>query len=162
MSKAMTSNYLSEMYSQIFHYVSFQLVSWPTLVQLVVIAVACWLAREATRSLRAWCDKLTEKCPAGSRAGDDLDAIIDFLGVIKPFFAAVIMWVAYELADTFPLASGIAQYSWKLFFSGLTLVRLFTDQMKNRFWAGILQFLIWLWILLFVLAPHRSVAGDFR
>jgi small-conductance mechanosensitive channel len=30
-------------------------------------------------------------------------------------------------------------------------VRLFTGQMKNCFWAGILQFLIWLWALLFVL-----------
>ena len=38
-----------------------------------------------------------------------------------------------------------------IFFFALTLVRLFTGQMKNRFWAGILQFLIWLWALLFML-----------
>jgi len=42
-------------------------------------------------------------------------------------------------------------------------MRLITDQMKNRFWARILQFIIWLWALLFVLHfidPWLAILDD--
>ncbi len=150
MSSDIVSNYFREIASHIQQYFSFQLLSWPTLIQLLIIAGAFWLARKATRALRAWCNHLAKECPVGSSACDDLDEIINFLRVITPFLAALIIWIAYRLAIHFHWSQELL-YIAGIFFFALTLVRLFTGQMKNRFWAGILQFLIWLWALLFIL-----------
>ena len=150
MSSASANDYFREIASYIHQYFSFQLLSWPTLIQLLIIAGAFWLARHATRALRAWCDHLAKECPVGSSACDDLDAIVAFLRVISPFLAALFIWIACRLAIHFHWSQELL-YIAGIFFFALTLVRLFTGQMKSRFWAGTLQFLIWLWALLFAL-----------
>ncbi len=150
MSSAIVSNYIREIFSHIQQYFSVQLLSWPTLMQLLIIGGAFWLARVATRALRAWCNRLAKECPVGSSACDDLAEVIVFLRVITPFLAALIIQMAYHLAMHFHWSQELL-YLAGIFLFALTLVRLFTGQMKNRFWAGILQFLIWLWALLFAL-----------
>jgi small-conductance mechanosensitive channel len=150
MTTTVVENYFRELASHIQTYISFQLLAWPTLIQLLVIAGAFWLARQGSRTLRGWCNTLAKECPEGASACDDVAAIIDFLTVLTPFFAALIIWVAYSVAIHFHWSQELL-YIAGILFSALTLVRLFTGQMKNRFWAGALQFLIWLWALLFVL-----------
>ncbi len=134
---------------QIREYFSVQVLSWSMLIQLAVIVGALWLARQVTQALHAWCDRQSERCTLIYGSCDDLARIVDFLKVIAPFLASLIIWIAFRLAEHFHWPRE-ALYTAGVILMALTLVRLFTSQMKNHFWAGILQTVIWLWALLFI------------
>jgi small-conductance mechanosensitive channel len=158
----MVSPYIEGIFFHLKQYFSFPLLSRYTLVQLLIIIGAFWLARTGTRAIRGWCDKLALKCEIGSSSCDNLETIIDFLRVVNPFITSVFIWIACELAEHFHWPFALL-YIALVFFVALTLIRLITDQMKNRFWAGILQFIIWLWALLFVLHfidPWLAILDD--
>lgn len=162
MSGASVSDYFERNLDTIRQYFLEPVLFRPALLQLFVITVASWVALAGTRALRDWCNSLKAACPQGSSAGDDLDTIIDFLSVIKPFFTALVIWIAKELAEHFHWPGELLHIA-LLFFAALTLVRLFTRQMKNRFLSGILQFFIWLWTLLFALHlidPWLAILDD--
>ena len=149
MSNDILSNYYQIPF-RIQEYYAGQFTFRSTLIQLLVIVGAFWLAQKMTRTLRAWCQNLAQQCTVESNTCDDLGEIIKFLRIITPFLAFLILRIAHGLAGHFHWPRELL-YIAGIIFVALTLVRLFTGQMRNRFWATILQFLIWLWALLFIL-----------
>jgi small-conductance mechanosensitive channel len=149
MSNDILSNYYQIPF-RIQEYYAGQFTFRSTLIQLLVIAGAFWLAQKMTRTLRAWCQNLAQQCTVESTTCDDLGEIIKFLRIITPFLAFLILRIAYGLAGHFHWPRELL-YIAGIIFVALTLVRLFTGQMRNRFWATILQVLIWLWAWLFIL-----------
>ena len=115
--------------------------------QIVVIGCALLLAYKISGGMRAWLTRQQEQYATNPEAGADLVILLDFVKVIDAFLAFILLAIAYNIADHF---------NWRhneLFAAGiiliaLTLVRLFTDRMKNRFWAKILAMAIWVYAFL--------------
>jgi small-conductance mechanosensitive channel len=149
MPSAFDAVQLGSIAAQVRDYFWLEVLSWAMLMQLVVIAGALWLAREASRAIRGWCDHQKEKCALLPQSCDDLNRIIDFLKVITPFLAFLILEIAYRLAEHFNWSRD-ALYTASVILIALTLVRFLTGQMQNRFWAGILTTVIWLWTSLYI------------
>ena len=79
----------------------------------------------------------------------NLNTLMTFVRVIDSLLAVLFVTMAYGVADRFNWPrSGL--YTFGIILIALTLVRLFTEEMKNRFWAGILMGIIWLWAFLYV------------
>jgi small-conductance mechanosensitive channel len=150
MASAMLSSFADKFYAHLQQHFSSPLLSWTTLIQLLIVVGALILAGAVTRATRRWCDALTQQCTAGSTICDDLGEIIKFLKIITPFLAFVLIWIAYRLAQHFHWPQEVLYMAGVLCIA-LTVVRLFTGQMTNRFLAKILQIIIWLWSLLFIL-----------
>ena len=119
-------------------------LSWAMAAQIVVIGCALLLAYKISESMSAWLRRQQEQYATNPEAGADLVILLDFVKVIDAFLAFILLAIAYSIADHF---------NWRhneLFTAGiiliaLTLVRLFTDRMKNRFWAKILAMAIWVY-----------------
>jgi small-conductance mechanosensitive channel len=150
MANHIMSIYFGEITSRLQENFSGQFTFRSTLIQLLVIAGAFWLARTGTRALRGWCNNLRQQCTEDSSTCDDLHEIIKFLRIITPFLSFIIIRIAYRLAQHFQWPHELLYIAGVLFIT-LTLVMLFTGQMQNRFWVRILQVVIWLWALLFIL-----------
>jgi hypothetical protein len=155
MARAFDAAALWELAARIREFILVQVFSWSMPIQLAVIVGAFWLARHVTRALRAWCDRVAKKCPEGSSIGDDLARIIDFLRVVTPFLTFLIIWIAFGVAEHFQWPRE-ALYSAGVFCIALTLVRLLTGQMQDRFWAGVLQTVIWLSATLYIFKLTKS------
>jgi hypothetical protein len=130
MSNDILSNYYQIPF-RIQEYYAGQFTFRSTLIQLLVIAGAFWLAQKMTRTLRAWCQNLAQQCTVESTTCDDLGEIIKFLRIITPFLAFLILRIAYGLAGHFHWPRELL-YIAGIIFVALTLVRLFTGQMRNR------------------------------
>ena len=125
-------------------YVHQQVLSWAMAVQLVVIGCAILLARLATRAMDVWFEGLKARCASMPELCAELPYLVTFKRVIAAFIAFVFVWVAYGFAGHFHWPrEGL--YTAGVILLALTLVRLFTGEMKNRFWANILAGVIWLW-----------------
>ena len=115
--------------------------------QIVVIGCALLLAYKISGGMRAWLRRQQEQNATNPEAGADLVILLDVVKVIDAFLAFILLAIAYSIADHF---------NWRhngLFAAGiiliaLSVVRLFTDQMKNRFWAKILAIAMWAYALL--------------
>ncbi len=92
----------------------------------------------------AWCQRQQEKCLAQQKKCEDLATIITFAKIIRPFLAFVFVALAWRLAGQFNWPRD-GLYTAGIIFLAITLVRFFTGQMKNRFWAKILM--TWFWFL---------------
>jgi small-conductance mechanosensitive channel len=149
MASAFDAAALGEIAARIREFISVQVFSWSMPIQLAVIVGAFWLARRVTRGLRAWCERVAKECPEGSSIGDDLARIIDFLRVVTPFLTFLIIWIAFGVAEHFHWPRE-ALYSAGVFCIALTLVRLLTGQLQDRFWSGVLQTVIWLSATLYI------------
>ena len=126
-----------------------QVLSWPMAIQIVVIVGAILLARHATRALDVWFDRLQARCASMPELSAELPLLVTFKRVITSFIAFVLVWIAYGFAGHFHWPrEGL--YTAGVILMALTLVRLFTGEMKNRFWAGILAGVIWLWAVLYI------------
>ncbi len=126
-----------------------QVLSWPMAVQIVVIVGALLLAHHATRALDAWFERLQARCASMPELSAELPLLVTFKRVITSFIAFVLVWIAYGFAGHFHWPrEGL--YTAGVILMALTLVRLFTGEMKNRFWAGILAGVIWLWAVLYI------------
>ncbi len=140
---------LGKIGSQTQAYFSQQVFSWAMGVQLAVIAAAVLLAHRATRALNAWFARLEEQCASLPDLCAALPLLKTFRRVINAFLAFLVISIAYSTA---------AHYHWPregLYTFGalalaLALVRLLTGSMQNRFWAGVLAGLIWLWAALYI------------
>ena len=136
-----------KIWSQAQAYFSQQVLSGAMAAQIVVIGGALLLAYKISGGMRAWLRRQQEQYATNPEAGADLVILLDFVKVIDAFLAFILLAIAYNIADHF---------NWRhreLFAAGiiliaLTLVRLFTDRMKNRFWAKILAMAIWAYAFL--------------
>jgi len=111
-------------------------------VQIAVIAGAILLTHQLSGGMRAWLSRRQAQYETNPEAVTDLATLLTFAKVIDAFLAFLLVVLAYIIADHF---------SWprnELFAAGilliaLTLKRLFTDEMRKRFWAKILAMFIW-------------------
>jgi len=115
--------------------------------QIVVIGCALLLAYKISGGMRAWLRRQQEQNATNPKAAADLIILLDVVKVIDAFLAFVLVVIAYSIADRFNWRNN------ELFATGgiliaLTLKRLFTDRMKNRFWAKILATAIWVYAFL--------------
>jgi small-conductance mechanosensitive channel len=133
--------------SQVREYFFQHVLSWAMAAQLAVIGGALLLAHRICAGMRAWLVRQQEQYAEQPEAGADLAVLLDFVKVIDAFLAFLLLAIAYNIAGHFNwprnelFAAGIILVA-------LTLVRLFTDKMKNRFWARILAGAIWVYALL--------------
>jgi small-conductance mechanosensitive channel len=135
--------------SQAQEYFFQQVLSWAMAAQVVVIVGAILLAFRGTRGINAWFARLQEQSSLPPELQAELPRLTIFTRVIRSFLAFIFIWIAYSIAG---------HYHWPrdgLFTAGiillaLTLVRLFTEEMTNRFWARILAGAIWFWAALYV------------
>ena len=136
-----------KIWSQAQAYFSQHVLSWSLAAQIVVIGCAILLAHKASRAIRAWLTSQQAQYATQPEAGADLVILLDFVKVIDAFLAFIFLAIAYNIADHFNwrhnelFAAGIIMIA-------LTLVRLFTDRMKNRLLAKILAMAIWAYAFL--------------
>jgi small-conductance mechanosensitive channel len=128
--------------AQVREYFFQQGLSWAVAAELAAIAGALLVARQTTGALRAWLTRQQALYAQDKEAGVDLAALLDFVKVVGAFIAFILVVVAYSIASHFQWpchelhAAGIILIA-------LTLTRLFTGKMTNRFWARILAVVLW-------------------
>jgi small-conductance mechanosensitive channel len=138
---------IEQIVSPVYGYFSHHVFAWATAAQIVVIGCALLLAHKISAGMRAWLRRQQEQHATDPEAGADLVVLLDFVKVIDAFLAFILLAIAYNIADHF---------NWRhneLFAAGiillaLSLKRLFTDRMNNRFWAKILAVAIWVYAFL--------------
>jgi len=135
--------------SQARDYLFQHVLSFAMAVQIVVIGCAIILARHATRAMDAWFERLQTRCASMPELCAELPLLVTFKKVITSFIAFGLVWIAHGTAEHFHWPrEGL--YTAGIILMALTLVRLFTEEMKNRFWARMLAGAIWLWAVLYI------------
>ena len=138
---------LDKIGAQVRQYYSRHVLSWDMAAQIVVIGGALFLAYKISEGMRSWLRRQQEQYATNSEAGADLVILLDFVKVIDAFIAFIILAIAYGIADHFQWRHN-ELYAAFVLLVGLTVVRLFTDRMKNRFGAKILAMAIWFYAIL--------------
>ena len=128
---------LDKIGSQAREYFLQHVLSWAMAAQLVVIGGALVLASQASGAIRAWLTRQEAQYATNPTAGADLVILLHFVKVIDAFLAFLLLAIAYNIAGHFQWRQN-ELYAAGMLLVGLTLVRLFTDRMKNRFWAKIM------------------------
>ena len=135
--------------SQAHEYFVHQVLSWGMAAQIAATVLALLLAYKVTRILRSQLRRWQEQGGARPKSSADLKKLMTFVRVIDSFLAAIFVAIAYGIADRYQWpCSGL--YTFGIILVALTMVRLFTEDMENRFWAGILRGVIWLWAFLYI------------
>ena len=135
---------LENIVPQYWEYLYSQVLSWVMLAQIAVVVFAFLAACQIFLALHAWCQRQMEQCQAQQKKCEDLAIIITFTKIIRPFLAFVFLALAWRLAGQFNWPRD-GLYTASIIFLAITLVRFFTGQMKNRFWAKFLM--TWFWFL---------------
>ncbi len=123
--------------------------TWAMATQIVVVAWALLLANRADRGINVWFTRLEGQCSLQPELCADLPLLRTFKKVIHSFLAFLFIWIAFGIAEHFDWPRG-GLYTAGVILLALSLVRLFTGEMKNRFWAKILAGAIWLWAALYI------------
>jgi small-conductance mechanosensitive channel len=139
---------LDKIGSQAREYFFQQVLSWSMAAQIVVIGCALLLALKASRAFRAWLTSQQARYATHPEAGADLAILLKFVKVIRAFIAFILVSIAVSIADHFNWPRN-ELFAVAMILIALTLTRLFTDEMKNRFWARILAMAIWVWASLY-------------
>jgi small-conductance mechanosensitive channel len=132
---------LDKIVSQAREYFFQHVLSWSMAAQIVVIGCALLLAYKISEGMRAWLRRQREQHATNPEAGADLVILLKFVKVIDAFLAFILLAIAYNIAGHLHWRRN-ELYAAGVLLVGLTLVRLFTDRMKNRFWAKILAITI--------------------
>jgi small-conductance mechanosensitive channel len=135
---------LEKIGSQAREYFFQHVLSWAMAAQILVIGCALLLAYKISGGMRSWLIRQQEQYATNQEAGADLVMLLDFVKVIDAFLAFVLLAIAYNITDHFQWRHN-ELYGAAMLLVGLTLVRLFTDRMKNRFGAKILAMAIWVY-----------------
>lgn len=135
--------------SQAQAYFSQHVLSWSMAAQIVVIGCALLLAHKATGAIRVWLTRQQAQYATHPEACAELDILLNFVKVIDAFIAFILVAIAFSIADHFNWPRN-ELYAVGIILIALTLTRLFTDKMKNRFWARILAIALWVWASLYV------------
>ena len=130
-------------------YFLLQMLSWAMLTQLAVVGCVFLVAYRITLAMYSWCQRQQDQCLAQQKKCEDLAIIITFAKIIRPFLAFVFLAIAWRLAGHFNWPRD-GLYTAGIIFLAITLVRFFTGQMQNRFWAKILMTWFWFLAVLFI------------
>jgi small-conductance mechanosensitive channel len=147
MSISLDPAQFQEIWSSAQVYFSQHVLSWAMGAQVVVIGCALLLAYKISGAMRAWLRRQQAQYATHPKAGADLAILLHFVKVIDAFLAFIPLAIAYRIAYHFNWRHNELFAAGTLLI-GLTLVRLFTDEMKNRFWAKILAMAIWIYAFL--------------
>jgi small-conductance mechanosensitive channel len=140
---------LNHLGSQVRDYFFQHVLSWTMAAQIVVVAVAVLLAFRGVRGMNAWLARQQELPSLPPELQGELPRLKIFKRVIRSFLAFIFIWIAYGIAGHFHWPRD-GLYTAGVILLALTLVRLFTEEMKNRFWARLLAGAIWLWAALYI------------
>jgi small-conductance mechanosensitive channel len=128
----------------------FQVVlSWAMLAQIAVAAGALLLAYRIAKSIRAWIARQQAKCGADQEICYDLSKLTHFSYVIGPGLGLLFLWIPYRVAEHFNWPRD-GLYTILICFLALSLIRLLTGQMQNRFWAKVIAIIFWFNAFLFI------------
>jgi small-conductance mechanosensitive channel len=140
---------IDQIRTQAHNYFFQQVLSWTMAAQIAAASLALLLAYKATKTMRSWFSRLQEKVAPLPESSADLSKLMTFVRVIDSFLAASFVAIAYGCAEHYHWPSS-GLYTFGIILVALTLVRLLTEGMKNRLWAGILVGVIWLWAFLYI------------
>ena len=135
--------------SQVQAYFFSQVLSWAMLMQLAVVGCVFLVAYRITLAMYSWCQRQQDQCLAQQKKCDDLTTIITFIKIVRPFLAFLFLAIAWRLAGQFNWPRD-GLYTAGIIFLAITLVRFFTGQMQNRFWAKVLMTWFWFLAVLFI------------
>ena len=138
-----------ELWSRVLAYFREDVLSWAMAAQVVVVAIAILLGFQAVRGLNAWLARLEKQTSLPPEMRAELPQLEVFKRVIRSFLIFILLMIAYGIAGHFHWAREGLHAAGFIALT-LTLVRLFTESMKNRFWAIILAGVIWLWAALYI------------
>ena len=120
--------------------------TWFVAAQLGVGAIAFLLAHIAAGAIRSWFERhmtlsgLSEDSSDFRKAGT-------FLKITRPLLSVLLLGIAFRLAHHFNQPADGLEVLLTLAF-GFFLTRFLADPIMNRYWAGILTAMIWIWVLL--------------
>jgi small-conductance mechanosensitive channel len=140
---------LDKIGSQAQAYFSQHVLSWSMAAQIAAIGCALLLARKVSGAFRTWLTCQQAQYATHPEACADLDILLDFVKVIDAFIAFILVSIAFSIADHFHWPRN-ELYAVSIILIALTLTRLFTDEMKDRFWARILAMAIWVLASLYI------------
>jgi len=135
--------------SQARDYLFQHVLSFAMAVQVVVIVGAVLLAHQITRGINAWFARLETTSLSMPDLCAELPLLKTFKRVINSFLAFFFVWIAYGIAGHYHWPRD-GLYSAGVILMALTLVRLLTGEMKNRFWARMLAGFLWLLAALYI------------
>ena len=149
MDIAVALGWFQKMWTQAQVYFFHDVLSWAMAAQIVVAGVALFLAHRTTRGINTWLSRLETQCSLEPDLGAELPFLVTFKKVINSALAFIFLRIAYGFAEHFNWPrQGL--YTFFVILLALTLVRLFTESMRNRFWARILAAAIWLLAALYI------------
>jgi small-conductance mechanosensitive channel len=141
--------YFDKIESKAREYFYQHVLSWAMAAQILMIGCVLLLAHKATRTMRSWLTREQARCAPHPEACAEMAVLLDFAKVIDAFIAAILVGIAYSIAKHFNWPrSGL--YTVGIILIALTMQRLFTGRMNNRFWARILSIAIWLLAFLYI------------
>ncbi|MHB9074570.1 MAG: mechanosensitive ion channel family protein [Desulfobaccales bacterium] len=140
---------LNQLVSQARDYFFLHILSWTMLAQVVIAGCALLLAYKATEVILAWFSRQQTKCSQSQDLCRELSTLTTFAKVIGPALAFACVWIAFRIAEHFNWPRD-GLYTIGICLVALALLRFFTDQMQNRFWAKILMILIWFYAFLYI------------
>jgi small-conductance mechanosensitive channel len=121
-------------------------LTWPVAIQLTIGGLAFLLAHKAAGVIRLSFERnmalagLSEKSPEFRKAQT-------FLKVVRPMLSVLLSGTAFSLARYFHWDSEVFKLI-LIIAVGMFLMRFLAGPMTNRYWAGILTAVIWMWVLL--------------
>ena len=124
-------------------------LSWSMAAQVVVVGCVLLLAHKMSGAIRAWVTDQQMQCATHPEVCADLAILLKFVKVINTFIAFILVAIAIRIADHFNWPRN-ELFAVGMILIALTATRLFTDEMKNRFWAKILAIAIWLLASLYI------------
>ncbi|MGB8992835.1 MAG: mechanosensitive ion channel domain-containing protein [Desulfobaccales bacterium] len=122
---------------------------WAMVAQIATAGCALLLAYKVTGVIRAWFTRQQAKCSPLQEFCGELTTLTTFSRVIGPALAFVFIWIPYRITEHFNWPRD-GLYTVGICAIALALVRFFTGQMQNRFWARILVILIWFYAALYI------------
>ena len=138
-----------EMWSAAQAYFSQHVLSWSMAAQVVVIGCTLLLTRQASRAIRAWLTQQQSQYATHPGASTDIAILLNFVKVINTFIGFILVSITFGIADHFNLPRN-ELYAVGIILIALTVTRLFTDGMKNRFWARVLAMALWVLAALYI------------
>ncbi len=140
---------VDQLVSEAREYFSLNVLSWAMAAQIAVVGLVLLFRPIASRGINVWFTRLQEQCSLGPELCADLPVLMTFKRVIHTFLPFIFLLMLYDIAEHFGWArDGI--YTAVVVLLAITVMRLLTEPMKNRFWARILAGAIWLWAALYI------------
>jgi small-conductance mechanosensitive channel len=127
-------------------YVVNDVLTWAVAAQLAAGGLAFLLAHKAAGAMRSWFERHLALSGL-DKESSDLRRTRSFLKVIRPILSFVLLEISLRLAQHFNRPAGVLEI---LLFLALAMffVRFLAAPMTNRYWAGILTVIIWLWAIM--------------